>query len=96
MEEDGFREFQLKKKLSPRGVDIYVKMLKKYENFLQKHRNHNNIDLTTSNDLIAFGKWLQEENFQKTMIKVYKLALRDYFIFTEKDVLAKIAQNGFK
>jgi len=96
MDEEGFREFQLKKKRSPRGVDIYVTMLKKYQNFLQKHKGHNEINLSSTEDLIAFGKWLKEENFQQTIINVYKLALKDYFIYKEEVKLAEIVENGFK
>ena len=46
--------------------------------------------------MLAFGKWLKEENFQQTMINMYKLALGDYFTYIEKDELVKLAENGFK
>ncbi|MHA2255751.1 MAG: site-specific integrase [Candidatus Heimdallarchaeaceae archaeon] len=96
MDEEGFREFIIKKKLSPRGAEIYLKMLKKYKNFLRKYRNHDNIDFSSIEDLLAFGKWLEEENFQQTMIKMYKLTLKEYFAFIEKTDLVKIVENGFK
>lgn len=93
MDEEGFREFIWKKKLSPRGAEIYLKMLKKYKSFLQKYRNHDNIDLSSREDLLAFGKWLRDENFQQTMIKMYKLTLKEYFAFIERDDLATVVRN---
>ncbi len=96
MDEEGFREYLLKKKRSPRGVDIYKKMLKKYQNFLHKHRGHDKIDFSSTEDLLAFGKWLKEENFQQTMINMYKLALGHYFTHTEKNKLARIVENDFE
>ena len=95
MDEEGFREFLLKKKRSPRGVEIYIKMLKKYRNFLQKHRKQDKINFSSIEDLLAFGKWLKKENFQQTMVNMYKLALGEYFIFVEKEELATIVKNGF-
>ncbi|MCK5409217.1 MAG: site-specific integrase [Candidatus Heimdallarchaeota archaeon] len=96
MDEEGFREFLLKKKLSPRGAEIYIKMLKKYKNFLQKYRDHSNIDFSSIKDLLAFGKWLRDENFQQTMINKYKLALKHYFDFIEKEELAQLTKRGFR
>ena len=96
MDEEGFREYLLKKKRSPRGVDIYKKMLKKYQNFLHKHRGHDEIDFSSIDDLLDFGKWLKEENFQQTMINMYKLTLGHYFDYIEKNELAELVKKGFK
>ena len=96
MDEEGFREYLQKLKLSPRGVDIYVRMLKKYQNFLKKHRNHNKIDFSSKEDLVAFGEWLEEESFLQTMINVYILSLKHYFAYIEKEELAELVVNEFK
>lgn len=96
MDEEGFREYFRKLKRSPRGADIYIKMIKKYENFLRKYRDHDKIDSSSIKDLKAFGKWLKEENFQQTIINMYKLALGHYFTHTEKNKLARIVENDFE
>ncbi len=97
MDEEGFREYLLsRKERSPRGPDVYLKLLKKYEIFLRKHRDQENIDFSTKGDLRAFGKWLKEEDFQETIIKYYKLVLKEYFLFIKREDLVKTAEKGFK
>ena len=95
MDEEGFREYFHKKKRSPTAADIYIKMLKKYRNFLQKYCEHDKIDLSSVEDLLSFGNWLKEEKFQQPLVDMYKRALGSYFEFIEKKELAKIAENGF-
>jgi site-specific recombinase XerD len=96
MDEEGFKKHFMKKKRSPRGAEIYIKMLKKYKNFLHKYRNHEDIDLSSKGDLQAFSKWLKEENFQQPMLDMYKVALREYFIFINKEKLAKKVEKELR
>jgi len=95
MDEEGFREYFHKKKRSPTAANVYIKMLKKYRNFLQKYREHDKIELSSVEDLLSFGNWLKEENFQQPLVSMYKKALGNYFTFIERHDLAKITENGF-
>ena len=97
MDEEGFRKYLLsRKKRSPRGPEVYIKILKKYETFLQKHRNRENIDFSTKSDLRAFSKWLKEENFQNTIVDRFELILKEYFTFIKREELVKLSEKVFR
>lgn len=62
MDEEGFRNYCLERKLNEKTIQAHVKMVKEFETFLRtKCQNRSIINATPAN-LRSFVKYLVEEN----------------------------------
>ncbi|MFZ0965730.1 MAG: site-specific integrase [Candidatus Bathyarchaeia archaeon] len=62
LEEEGFRNYCLQRKLSEKTIQAHVKIVKEFETFLKTKCHNRSITNATSANLHAFVKHLMEEN----------------------------------
>lgn len=91
LKEDAFRKFLKQGGRKPHTVDGVVKIVRRYEAYLQKYADGKNIDQTTPEDLERYLDWFEKEENTPTNRQLW--GIRYYYRFLGNRLMTRHASE---